>query len=162
MTLSIRLPLAVILAVLYVGCEARLRVESKPSEDPGSKLTPIVPVQAKVVTPISTSDMLACDRRARVYDFNKKEPEPEKPKVPTAANLTVGEAGYVSAVYSIKDLMYINGDSDVWPKRQNENSIRIERVEDGFSVDCSNLFIVKGLDVLAGEMIPIVAKLGKP
>lgn len=141
-------------AMLTAGCEARVRVESKPAE--------IIKVAVKPVPQaMLTAEVLACDRRSTLFKLSYKEPE-EKPSVPTAANLKIGESGYIGPLFSFDGRTYVSAFSDVWPKPHKSQDTRIERVEGGFLVDCRDLFIMDNTMPSIEYLIPVVGKISKP
>ncbi len=153
--------LSLIAVMLLCGC-------SNPKQPPTSVQTQspptssaATPLSRPAVLPLSTEDILHCDRRSVLYDQSKHKKEPEPPKV-RARNMQPGDTGYISFLTSKGGKIYVADSMEVKSAAEEGSTTMIRRVTDGFLADCDSpellVWLDEGADYHASidDLIPVI------
>jgi signal peptidase I len=121
----------------------------------------VATVPAKVPA-ISVTDLLHCNREARVF-----VPKPEKPPAPeskqeTVRDMKIGEDGYVVGVFSVKGKLYDQYIDGVYKIPGGIEDTHIMRTKDGLLIDCTTPnFIYPQDDLNLNHSLPVVGTFHK-
>lgn len=130
-----------------VGWSIYRGAEDKKTEPPAASSSLAIP----------TDDILACDRRSILYDSSKEKKEAKPEDDLRVLYLRGGDVAYTNMLVSSKKRTYVNMYQKYSLKPDADHPIKIQRVTEGFLIDCDSAQI--WIDLNDTRESPVVDRL---